>query len=549
MKTTKYCIKILFLLALMVGTVSSCSEDLGNYDYKDLPEVEIEGLQTPVTALAFQELSIPIELKGLQADEGRYEYEWMVIKQFEPEGEDEPREEVIATTKDLNEFIVLDPGPYKLLYTVTDKQLDVYYQKQTDLSVITTTSEGWVVLCSENGNVRLDMISNVLEEQVHTKDILADSDIPFKKGPISIIQFSPEGKWDEDYGIPISAAQVDPTSPFYLLTEEGTTRLHKTSFKWEEEYLFKYEMGDLSDTKVSHIAAAGSIRMITTDNGTFVSDYTSGATLFGSSSNYYRSEDNEKQFVNVAPYVGANITNPMHYAQVFMFYDKDNKCFAYHPDGMYLGLIGSTTPVGLIPMSDAEAGGSAFSFPQGQDFVYMENSGRIASISMLSGAANNITYTILEEDGVYHLYGIALDDYYMALFGMSAYSKVSYANLVNCTDILQAEHFAFSPLNNQFFYAVGNKVYRVNFNEVEPSSELQFELDGEITCLKFHLFNNPENSSRSNDLIVASDKGGVEGGEIRIYDAENVLEKITTPKIQLSGFAKVVDIIYKESIS
>ncbi len=549
MKTTKYCIKILFLLALMVGTVSSCSEDLGNYDYKDLPEVEIEGIQTSVTALAFQNLSISVDLKGLQADEGRYEYEWMAIKQFEPEGEDEPREEVIATTKDLNEFIVLAPGPYKLLYTVTDKQLDVFYQKQVDLSVITTTSEGWVVLSSENGDVRLDMISNVLGEQIHTKDILADSDIPFKKGPISIIHLSPEGKWDEEYGIPISAEQVDPISPFYLLTEEGTTRLHKTSFKWEEEYLFKYEMGDLSNTKISHIAASASIRMVTTEAGVYVSDYSGGATLFGSPLNYYRKGDNEKEYVNVAPYVGANITNPAIYAPLIMFYDLDNKRFTYHPGGMYLGLIGSTTPVGLMPMSDAEAGGSAFSFPQGQDFVYMENSGRIASMSMLSGAPNNITYTILEEDGVRHLYGIALDDYYMALFGMSAYSKVSYANLVNCTDIMQAEHFAFSPLNNQFFYAVGNKVYRVNFNEVEPSAELQFELDGEITCLKFHLFKNSENSNRSNDLIVASDKGGVDGGEIRVYDAENVLEQITDPKTHLTGFARVVDIIYKESIN
>ena len=181
MKTKIYCIKILFLLAVIVGTVSSCSEDLGNYDYKDIPEVEIEGIDASITALAFRELSIPVELKGLQADEDRYEYEWMAIKQFEPEGEDEPREEVIGTTKDLNEVIVLDPGAYKLVYTVRDKELGVFYQAQTDMSVITTTSEGWVVLSSENGDVRLDMVSNVLGEQVHTKNILADSDIPFKK--------------------------------------------------------------------------------------------------------------------------------------------------------------------------------------------------------------------------------------------------------------------------------------------------------------------------------------------------------------------------------
>ena len=168
MKQILYRIKSLFLLVAIAGGISACADDKGNYNYHDIPEVKIEGIGNSITALAYQNLSIPVQLDGLQADENRYEYEWLAIRQFEAEDANDTASEVLATTKEFNDIISLRPGPYKLIYTVKDKQLDVFYQQQANLSVVTTTSEGWVLLCSENGNVRLDMISTVLGEEVHS---------------------------------------------------------------------------------------------------------------------------------------------------------------------------------------------------------------------------------------------------------------------------------------------------------------------------------------------------------------------------------------------
>ena len=169
---------------------------------------------------------------------------------------------------------------------------------------------------------------------------------------------------------------------------------------------------------------------------------------------------------------------------------------------------------------------------------------------MMPGSFNNTTFTILESNGIYHLYGIALDDFYVAMMmGMPAYSKTHYADLSNCTDITQAEHFAFSPLNDQMFYAVDGKVYRVNLDTSTPSSEFQFEVPGEITCLKFYLYRNAENARRSYDLIVGSDKGGTDGGELRVYEAVDNLAQITDYKEYHSGFGRIVDIIYKEPLT
>lgn len=542
MKQIVYRIKSFVLLVVIASGICACADDKGNYDYHDIPEVKIEGINNSITAWAFRNLSIPVQLEGLQADEDRYEYEWLVIRQFEAEDENDASSQVLATTKEFNDIISLRPGPYKLIYTVKDKQLDVFYQQQANLSVVTTTSEGWVLLCSENGNVRLDMVSNVLGEEVHSKDILADSDLPFKKGPLALIALDP--------GSLESPTQVDPISPFYLLTEEGTTRLHKDAFEWKEEYLMKYEMGDMSDAKPTHITSAGSYRMMVTSEGIFSSNYSMGAgALWESRLNYLRNDDNTKEYIQVAPYAGCNITNPMQFAPVFMFYDLDHKQFVYHPGGMYGRLTGDQT-VGCLTMSDDEAEGNAFSFPVGYNYVYMENSGRKYSESaMMPGFFNNITFTILENNGVYHLYGIALDDYYMALMGMPAYTKTHYANLSNCTDITQAEHFAFSPLNDQMFYAVDGKVYRVNLDTSTPSAEFQFEVPGEITCLKFYLYRNAENARRSYDLIVGSDKGGTDGGELRVYEAVDNLAQITDYKEYHSGFGRIVDIIYKEPIT
>lgn len=545
MKKIIFYINTLLILIVMGISIGSCADDLGNYKYNDIPEIQIEGIGESVVALAYQKLSISVDLKGkLDNDEDRYAYEWKAIRLFEAESADDPQAIVIGDTQNLDEVIELAPGQYRLIYTVTDKYLEVFFQHEASFTVITTTYEGWVVLGSEDGKVRLDMVSNVFDEKVHTKDILEHSDMPFKKGPKALIALNPEDK-DDGSGM----AMVDPNSPFYLITEEGTTRLHKTAFNWKEEYLLKYEMGSAKDEVATDIAVAGAWRMLATDKGIHTSDFSMGPNgLFGSEGNYVREDNGEKRTIKVAPTVGANIINGMQFVPLFMVYDMDNKRFAYYPTDAYLELTGQQLHEGCIPMNDFEADGDAFEFPVGYNFVYMENSAKVWSYSMF-GLPNSVTYTILEDEGVYHLYGIGLDDYYMALMGMSPYTKTSYADLSNCTDITQAKHFAFSPLNNQMFYAVGNKVYRVDFDRKKPSADFQFEVPGEVTRLKFNIYRKDENALKTNELIVGLDKGVVDGGEIRIYDATDNLAQITQHKEMHSGFARVVDVIYKEPIN
>lgn len=128
-------------------------------------------------------------------------------------------ETVIGNTRNLDYEVTLNADVYTLYFTVTEKDTGIYWQKNYTLTVSDTTSEGWMVLCSdEEGRARLDMVSKVTGDTYF--DLLKNySEISQWKGPqkdsISFI--------DND-GCPVS---------FYLLTDDGATRLGKNNFEWK----------------------------------------------------------------------------------------------------------------------------------------------------------------------------------------------------------------------------------------------------------------------------------------------------------------------------
>lgn len=389
MKRILYCI-----LAL---TLMSCADDLGNYDYEDLQEVKIGGIEPAITALAYQKLSVPVTLTGASASADRYEYQWEAIKQFKVEAGDQ-KIDTLATTKDLDEIISLPPGAYKLVYTVKDKERGVFYRNTSDLQVVTTTSEGWLVLSSENGNTRLDMVSLMSGEEIYSRNILAESEMPYRRGPRALIYLNPGGQ--------MAPSQVDPLSPFYLLTDEGATRLHRDAFAWKPEYDVKYEMGDVHTPAFHHIGATGYYRMAVDGTDVYYSDYGGAQGLYGSPLNYIRAADFSRIPFRAAPYVGCDISAMgfmMRYAPTFMFYDLDNKQFVCHKGGMYSGITGDVTE-GCAPLNDDEIEGDAFEFPVGYNYVYMENT----KFDPTYSGTYSTTYTILDDGTDYRVYGIML---------------------------------------------------------------------------------------------------------------------------------------------
>jgi len=512
---------IIYMSMLAAVFMAGCSYDKGNYDYIELSDPEISGIED-MSVLTLSELKIVPEF-GEGFDQTLYDYKWEVI---DNNGGIDPEE--IGTGRTLDYEVKLQPGSYTLYYTVTEKASGVFWRKQATLTVSSSTSEGWMVLCSDGGRARLDFISDVTGEV--SEDILSSGSMPQWNGPRRI-------QWLSD--------KTDESSPFYLFTDEGATRLGKDAFEWRPEYDFSYEVAVTDKVLPRGIVSAGFGKVVVSDGNAYYCEVMGFDGLYGSAVN---------RGFKVSDYVGANVLATQVYAAVYLLYDADNKKMkAFCP------LLVANDFGGLEPVADMDefaqiadgmnpgAGllGSAFqTWPEGYDCLYMENT-RYAPGNDKMG----MTYVILTREDECMLYGVQLGDLVLKFDCTYTLGKGYCGDLSDCTDIMKEGNlYAFSSIKNYMYYASGGNVYRVNLSQTPLKEELQFTLEGEdITLLKFNLYQKPENMQKSYDLIVGSSRGGE--GILRVYegnDSEGDFSKVEPTVFE--GFKDIVDVTYKERI-
>lgn len=510
------------ILPILLLLITACSQDKGNYDYVDLNEPVVTGLED-VTVLTFAQLTVSPDIAGGEYPDSEYTFEW---KALDNNSSDEPV--VVGTERVLDYEVILPPGSYTLYFTMTESATGLYWQYDVQLTVSSSTSEGWLVLCSDQGRARLDMISLVTGETVI--DVLRGNGMPQMNGPRRI-------QWLSD--------KTDAASPYYLLTDDGATRLGKDSFEWKPEYDFAYEVAVDEKLIPYSIVSGGFGKMTVSGTKAYYCEIMGIDGLYGSAVN--------KDFA-VAPYVGANVLATQVYAAVYLLYDVDNRrMMAYCP------LLKTNDLGGQQPLADMDvmgqiaegmapgAGvlGSAFDrWPEGYDFVYMENTRYDPG-----NAKMGLTYVMLSDGSECHLYGVQLGD--MLRYADCTYvlGKGYYGDLSQCRNILHEDAlYAFSSLKNYMYYAVGGTVYRVDLSADEIREEVQFELPGEtITCLKFNLYQRSENMQKSYDLVVGSLNGNE--GVLRIYEGrESDGDFRNVTPVKYSGFSEIVDVTYKERI-
>ena len=502
--------------------IASCSADEGNYIYSDLNELAITGVED-TEVLTYSRLVITPDLGTGALSDDAYAYEWKVVDRS-----NDYEQTVIGEERNLDYEVVLAPSLYSLFYKVTEKETGLYWLTEVQLTVSSSMSEGWMVLCSDSGRARLDVVSAVTGETYH--DVLADNGCPEYMGPRKI-------QWLSE--------KTDAASPYYLLTDEGATRLGKDDFSWKPEYDFAYEAA-VNEKLVPHsIVSSGFGKVIVSGGKAHYCEIMGIDGLYGSAVN--------KKF-DVAPYVGANVLATQIYASVHLLYDVDNCRFmAYCP------LLSYNDLGGLEPLADmeefaqiaggmaADAGvvGTAFQdWPEGLTFVYLENSRYDPGNGKMG-----MTYVILADGQKRYLYGIQLGD--MLRYADCTYvlGKGFYGDLSSCTGITSPDNlYAFSSLKNYMYYAQGGTVYRVDLSETPLKAEKQFALSGEtVTCLKFNLYQRSENMQKSYDLIVGSMKGGE--GKVRVYEGrESGGDFRNVEPAVYGGFAEVVDVTYKERV-
>ena len=116
-------------LALFMGmAVASCCDDEGNYNYHDINELTINGLDENVrfNKVAFVDRLVidpKIESSMGQNNESDYEYEWKFLP-FGTDFEQIPDldKTVVSRERKLDILVTLDPGLYSCFFKVKDKK-------------------------------------------------------------------------------------------------------------------------------------------------------------------------------------------------------------------------------------------------------------------------------------------------------------------------------------------------------------------------------------------------------------------------------------------
>ena len=515
--------KIVHILLFTVTILAcSCSQDLGNYDYTTLDEPIISGLEDQ-EVFTLSRLTLTPTIEGGEFSGDEYTFEWMILNQNSTM---EPL--IIGSERELDYEVTLAPGAYTLYFTITEIETGLYWRSEMNLTVSSSMSEGWMVLCSDKGRARLDIVSATTGETMI--DVLKGNGMPQLNGPRKI-------QWLSD--------KTDAASPYYLLTDDGATRLGRDAFEWKPEYDFAYEVAIQDKLTPYSITTGGFGKVIVSGTDAHYCEVMGIDGLYGSAVN--------KGFA-VAPFVGANVLATQVYAAVYLLYDIDNERFVAYCPLLSTNDLGNLNPVaGMDEMGQIAEGmapgagvvGNAFKdWPEGMECVYMENTRYDPG-----NAKMGLTYAMLKDRGSCHLYGIQLGDILRYADCTYVLGKGYYGDLSNCRDILHPSAiYAFSSLKSCMYYAVDETVYRVDLSENPAREEAQFSLPGEkITCMKFNLYQKSENMQKSYDLVVGSVKGGE--GKLRIYEGRESggIFKDVEPEVY-TGFAEIVDVTYKERV-
>lgn len=151
-------LEICFLLWL-----TGCTPDHGNYDYTELNEVSIDSIQEEYTVNRFSNLKIEPELKFSLGENADFRYLWYMYQNTSD------KIDTLSHDRNLNKKISSLPGTYILVYKVFDTDMEVYYNKRTEVIVKDVLSEGILILGMVNDSAEISMVNTegVVSTQIH----------------------------------------------------------------------------------------------------------------------------------------------------------------------------------------------------------------------------------------------------------------------------------------------------------------------------------------------------------------------------------------------
>lgn len=519
--------------ALFMG---GCYEDKGNYEYAEVEEVTIT-MPEKIEAMAYAEniqftptIVSSLTGKEISADDPGYEYECKLWYTHTEDGITQNLYDINPDkTQSVDFYAPIPAGNYGMWYIVRNKKTGVETNAKGTVTLISSTSEGWMVL-SNNGSekkIRLDMIfTNSKGEELVAKDVTGSAVTDLTEGTQIMINpsmfvgkeainlLTRSGSYRLDVGnLVIRAANNLKLLDFILPTTPGDA----------VAILPIHYYSSYGPTSTVCVTSAGNAYAITSGSAGASFEFPMNTDEVGNDPTY-----------QVAQMLGTSMARPGNSSSA-LFYDVTNKRFmgwSYYAQNKKL----------LFPLDDNGEGQpqGLFSFNTGMDIVDMES----------TRFSDGLVYSVLQDNaGHRHVYGINMSGYNQ-IVKESAYDNISAEDFDTATD------YAFHSQFPYMFYCKNNKVYAYGLGDGSMKDVLTLAAGERVTKLKFNLYQNmqlsflnkwsdPDFQNMQYRLIVCSTTGGEDSGIVRIYDVSTT-GKMTLYREYTGLGEEIVDITYRE---
>ena len=483
MKKSIYC---LLLNAFMLGGLTSCFEDDGNYDYSPVYDINISGLEDSYNCLSFID-SINIKPQITPTDD-EFDYFWGVYE-TNVQGY-APKLDTICKTKDLHWLVNLQPKTYKLVFCATAKNSGIPEIIERDLTVTTALSKGWYILRDQNGKTDLDFFS----EDGKIEGIIA--------------------KYNDKYTLEGEAVNIGYTNKYKVLNPENGRYVNgQTIFALSSKNMVTLNLGKatiirdyngifFSTPEEARLQAftnsmMGDIYLMNAGKIHVIGGMTPNSGRFG----IEKSGDYELADFCVGNFPGTPI-----------FYDKKSSSFC-SANSMYENIRYFNDDHADFPSND-----------MGVDVLFMG-----------AGAGKDWALAKTVEKGKFQL---------MQLDPMAAYNR--YSNLV--TDVIEvkadkgitkAEKWATNAKNNIIYFAKDNKIYSCNIDaKLAEKEQHTLPADEKVTYLRNLTLNTA--NLKFDVLAVAT----VKGDSYKIYLFKIQAGNVTGEPEMMEGNGRVRGMIF-----
>lgn len=513
--------KIFYIAVAFLSVIfwNGCSKDLGNYDYQDINELQIKGINgTYQTRTGLDTLRIRPDISATLedgSDPTRYQHLWILKIGTIP-----PTFDTIGRQKDLDYAVKLSPTEHDLFYRVLDTETGVTWIANIKLSVSTAYSRGFLVMGEdENGNAEAEMLSMV-NDTVHIKNILSNSGLPQLQGPVTLQHTSGYAPHSRLWAMTESGSYYLDPALMTATTTSNFGRLLHVSDDIDPETLHPVVLAPQIRTAAGAIGSTLYRAMITQAGDIFAnSPLLMSGDFYNNPVN--RLASNPDVRLPAAPY----LLYPINSMNSVVWYDTQNDRFLNYT-GFYVSAVS-------LELEDLPEDPFPWNQPAGRKLIHAENTRNTDG-----GSTNGNSYAIMRDaDLTCHIYKFYVN-------GNRPPKRAAYVVKPIATDFDKADFYAFSSNRSVVFYSVGNTLHAYDYN---PGFERHYtfpELGAEqITMLKF----DTQRDHVVNSLYIATydpvNKGTLK--RFRVGTNPNVVELLLQENSTWSGMVKIKDINWR----